>query len=198
MKSRSESLEFALLGLLKHAPLHGYELRKRLLTILGPFRALSFSVLYPQLHRMQVAGLIIESVAEDQLNPRKRPRIVYSLTAAGSDRFDQLVASQSQTLDKSGTAQVDDEQFEVWMAFFDRAPRANRLWILQLRRERLSERSKLLKAELKRLKAQSDSSIDRYLVEWRRHTLAAIDREIEWLDEMIKLEGTKQDEPGAS
>lgn len=193
MKSRSESLEFALLGLLKHAPLHGYELRKRLLTILGPFRALSFSVLYPQLHRMQLAGLITESLASDE--PRKRPKIVYSLTAAGIDRFDQLVASQNDGVAKQ--PELDDEQFEVWLAFFDRAPRANRLWILQSRRDRLQDRAKLLTGELKRLKSQSDSTLDRYLVEWRRHSLAAINREIDWLEEMIKSEGAKQDEPGA-
>ncbi|MFM8694215.1 MAG: PadR family transcriptional regulator, partial [Actinomycetota bacterium] len=43
MRSRAESLEFALLGLLKESSLHGYELRKRLSAIFGPFRALSFS-----------------------------------------------------------------------------------------------------------------------------------------------------------
>ena len=52
MRSRSESLEFALLGLLSQSPLHGYELRKRMSAIFGPFRALSFSVLYPQLRKM--------------------------------------------------------------------------------------------------------------------------------------------------
>ena len=46
MRPRAESLEFALLGLLSQGPLHGYELRKRMTAIYGPFRALSFSVLY--------------------------------------------------------------------------------------------------------------------------------------------------------
>ena len=64
MRSRSESLEFALLGLLSQSPLHGYELRKRMGAIFGPFRALSFSVLYPQLRRMMEAGLIAESTVE--------------------------------------------------------------------------------------------------------------------------------------
>ena len=61
MRSRSESLEFALLGLLAENSLHGYELRKRLTSIFGPFRALSFSVLYPQLKRMLEAGLIAQA-----------------------------------------------------------------------------------------------------------------------------------------
>ena len=76
MRSRSESLEFALLGLLSQTPLHGYELRKRMGTIFGPFRALSFSVLYPQLRRMLEAGLIEESVVD---SPSRRSRIVFTL-----------------------------------------------------------------------------------------------------------------------
>jgi len=81
MRSRSESLEFALLGLLSQAPLHGYELRKRIGTIFGPFRALSFSVLYPQLRRMMEAGLIAETVMEAT---SRRSRIVYAITDKGA------------------------------------------------------------------------------------------------------------------
>ena len=83
MRSRSESLEFALLGLLSQSPLHGYELRKRMSAIFGPFRALSFSVLYPQLRKMMEAGLIDASVADTS----RRSRIVYVITAKGTTRF---------------------------------------------------------------------------------------------------------------
>src|SRR5262249_616382 len=38
--------------------MHGYELRKRLYTVLGAFRALSYGSLYPCLHELQDAGLI--------------------------------------------------------------------------------------------------------------------------------------------
>ena len=44
---RARLLELAVLGLLHEAPMHGYELRKRLNTVLGPFRALSYGSLYP-------------------------------------------------------------------------------------------------------------------------------------------------------
>lgn len=39
MSRRSGILEFAVLGLLRESPMHGYELRKRLNTSLGVFRA---------------------------------------------------------------------------------------------------------------------------------------------------------------
>ena len=57
MRSRAESLEFALLGLLAQDSLHGYELRKRLTSIFGPFRALSFSVLYPKVYE-EIVSLV--------------------------------------------------------------------------------------------------------------------------------------------
>lgn len=86
VRSRAESLEFALLGLLSQGPLHGYELRKRMTTIYGPFRALSFSVLYPQLRKMMEANLIEKSFT-DEGGLSRRSRIVYDLTQKGSEKF---------------------------------------------------------------------------------------------------------------
>jgi DNA-binding PadR family transcriptional regulator len=45
-------LEIAVLGLLGESPMHGYELRKRLSTLLGAFRAFSYGSLYPTLRRL--------------------------------------------------------------------------------------------------------------------------------------------------
>ena len=56
--------EFALLGLLHEAPMHGYELRKRLHDLLGAFRAFSYGSLYPTFRRLQRAGLIVEEGPE--------------------------------------------------------------------------------------------------------------------------------------
>ena len=59
-RNRSGVLELAVLGLLRETPMHGYELRKRLYTVLGAFRALSYGSLYPCLHELLAAGLIAE------------------------------------------------------------------------------------------------------------------------------------------
>ena len=53
-------LEFAVLGLLDEAPMHGYELRTRLKAVLGAFRAFSYGSLYPTLRRMRERGWIVE------------------------------------------------------------------------------------------------------------------------------------------
>ncbi|HEX7405635.1 MAG TPA: PadR family transcriptional regulator [Candidatus Nanopelagicaceae bacterium] len=176
MRSRSESLEFALLGLLSQDPLHGYELRKRLIAIYGPFRALSFSVLYPQLRKMLDAGYIEESFAQDG-GLSRRSRIVYRLSTKGKARFENLTETVSPDT-------WEDEGFEVRFAFFSPTSRANRLRILEGRHRRLKEKAEILRTELEK----SPVGIDKYLEEWRRHSMESAEREIAWLEDMIKTE----------
>jgi len=174
MRSRSESLEFALLGLLSQTPLHGYELRKRMGTIFGPFRALSFSVLYPQLRRMLEAGLIEETVVD---SPSRRSRIVYDITDKGQARFESLTETVSPET-------WEDEGFEIRFAFFSPTSSKNRVRILEGRHRRLKEKAEILRGELEK----SPIGIDKYLEEWRRHSLDSADREMAWLEKMIKTE----------
>ncbi|MCX6430332.1 MAG: PadR family transcriptional regulator [Actinobacteria bacterium] len=176
MRSRSESLEFALLGFLQQSDLHGYELRKRLTTIFGPFRALSFSVLYPQLRRMLDSGLIEESFIDDG-GISRRSRIVYRLSDRGKARFVEL----TQTV---GPDTWEDEGFEVHFAFFSPTSPTNRVRILEGRHRRLKERAEILRSELEK----SPVGIDKYLEEWRRHSLDSYEREIAWLEDMINTE----------
>lgn len=175
MRSRADSLEFALLGLLSQSPLHGYELRKRMIAIFGPFRALSFSVLYPQLRRMVLAGWI-ESNEVDVTS--RRTRIVYSITDKGARRFEQL--TETVTPDS-----WEDEGFEVHFAFFSPTPKKNRVRILEGRLRRLQEKAEILRSDLE----GSPVGIDKYLEEWRRYSLDSLEREIAWLEGMIKTEG---------
>lgn len=176
MRSRSESLEFALLGLLSQNPLHGYELRKRLTAIYGPFRALSFSVLYPQLRRMLENGLIQENVVNPAGRSR-RSRIVYHLAPKGEERFAKLTDTVSPDT-------WEDEGFEVRFAFFGPTSRPNRVRILEGRHRRLREKAEILRSDLER----RDGGTDKYLDEWRRHSLESAEREIAWLEDMIKTE----------
>ena len=59
---RSGVLELAVLGLLHETPMHGYELRKRLNSVLGAFRAFGYGSLYPCLKELLRQGLIAEEV----------------------------------------------------------------------------------------------------------------------------------------
>ena len=99
-RNRSGVLELAVLGLLHGTPMHGYELRKRLYTVLGAFRALSYGSLYPCLHELLAAGLIAEEHEEAEApaaSPAKaragrRSLKVYRLTADGKERLQDLLA----------------------------------------------------------------------------------------------------------
>ncbi|MEV5971044.1 PadR family transcriptional regulator [Streptomyces sp. NPDC051921] len=73
-------LELSILGFLYEAPLHGYELRKRITALTGHVRPVGESTLYPAIKRLEKAGLLVR---ETQQGPAAAPRHVLSLTAAG-------------------------------------------------------------------------------------------------------------------
>ena len=79
-------LEFAVLGLLHEDPLHGYELRRRLNTRLGAFRALSFGTLYPCLASLQGQELVSVDRDEPRAAGSRRQRITYTITEATAER----------------------------------------------------------------------------------------------------------------
>src|SRR5580692_10258502 len=98
-RNRSGVLELAVLGSLHGTPMHGYELRKRLYTVLGAFRALSYGSLYPCLQELLADGLIVEehdeagaddgatTAARSRARPGRRSKKVYRLTADGKERL---------------------------------------------------------------------------------------------------------------
>ncbi|HVB26617.1 MAG TPA: PadR family transcriptional regulator, partial [Mycobacteriales bacterium] len=93
---RSGVLELAVLGLLHETPMHGYELRKRLNNVLGPFRAISYGSLYPCLKQMLLAGWIGEDgragAGEAPALSGRRAKIVYKLTAEGKEQLQALLS----------------------------------------------------------------------------------------------------------
>jgi len=184
--SRSDVLELAVLGLLHEAPMHGYELRKRLGAVLGPFRALSYGTLYPSLRRLSELGWITES---DRLDDATRPasrraRIVYELTAAGTERFEHLVHD-------AGPASWEDDSFDVRLAFFSRTAAEVRIRVLEGRRSRLEERLEQVSDAL----ARNRERVDRYTLELQRHGLESVQREVRWLNELISAERDRPKAP---
>jgi len=132
---RSGVLELAVLGVLHETPLHGYELRKRLNSLLGAFRAFGYGSLYPCLKDLLAKGLIAEDAAGPSAKPLagRRSKIVYRLTAEGKERLQDL-------LGQSGPASWEDDGFGVHFAFFGLTQADIRLRILEGRRSRLEER----------------------------------------------------------
>ena len=78
------SLGNALLGLLNHGPMSGYDLKKMLDHPMGFFWAAQMSQIYRELNKLEEKGLV-KSVIEPQ---EKRPdRKVYQLTKEGQETF---------------------------------------------------------------------------------------------------------------
>lgn len=172
-------LEFAILGVLHEAPMHGYELRKRLTALLGAFRAFSYGSLYPTLRRMQREGWIVEEDVDSGRGGSwgRRAKRVYKITADGKDRFAELIAD-------AGPQTFEDDGFGVHLAFFSKTPAEIRMRILEGRRRRVEERREGLRAALSRAGEQ----IDRYTRELHRMGLETSEREVRWLNELIAKE----------
>ena len=100
---RSGVLELAVLGLLHETPMHGYELRKRLNSFLGAFRAFGYGSLYPCLKELLAQGLIAEEPPDMLGKPLagRRSKIVYRLTAEGKERLQQLLAEPGPAADRA-------------------------------------------------------------------------------------------------
>lgn len=181
MPKRADVLDHTVLGVLSDGPLHGYELRKRLTAILGPFRALSFGSLYPCLHRLTGTGLIeqIDTVDREDIVgvSTKRARIVYALTSEGKETFATWVAD-------SGPDAWEDEAFAARLAFFSRTEAAVRLRILEGRRSRLEERLSALQASIDRTQERMDVYAERL----QQHGIEGAEREVSWLEDLIATE----------
>lgn len=172
-------MEFAILGLLHESSLHGYELKKRLDSVLGRFRAFSYGSLYPCLAKMERAGWIVKEAQGSSAMAGRRSRVVYKLTADGKEHFQQL-------LTEAGPSTWEDDNFGVHFAFFAHTDSQTRLRILEGRRTRLEEKQEGLRAAFARMRER----LDDYTLELQRHGLESVEREVRWLNELIQGERT--------
>jgi DNA-binding PadR family transcriptional regulator len=162
--------------------MHGYELRKRLNTSLGVFRAFSYGSLYPCLKTLVAQGWLIEETTPDSDLPAatlagRRAKIVYRLTAAGKEHFEELLAA-------SGPDAWEDDHFAARFAFFGQTSKDVRMRVLEGRRSRLEERLEKMRASL----ARTRERLDDYTLELQRHGMESVEREVRWLNELIETE----------
>lgn len=169
------TLELAVLGLLADSPMHGYELRKQVNTLLGWSRLLSYGTLYPALKTLGRDGYI--GADTDEVVGGRRPKIVYRLTADGKERLSEL-------LEDTGPAAWEDDAFGIRFAFFGRTNSPTRVRILEGRRSRLEERL----AHVRDAGRRGRERMDAYTKELQRHGLESVEREISWLTDLIDKE----------
>ncbi|MBW3594126.1 MAG: PadR family transcriptional regulator [Actinobacteria bacterium] len=187
-------LELAVLGLLKERAMHGYELRKQLGTMLGPFWQVSWGSLYPALRRLAKAGAIDKDEQPVPKRPAKRVlaktsktsktskatsgrrKTVYKITPYGDRMFTEMLEETA--------AAVDAEHFTLKLAFFRYLPPETRLTLLERRRAYLQDKLAQFKANVREYKERVDS----YTLSLHNHGIAATQNDIEWIDELITNE----------
>jgi DNA-binding PadR family transcriptional regulator len=190
-------LELPVLGLLKERSMHGYELRKQLGAMLGPFYQVSWGSLYPTLRRLAKAGAV---EMETQQAPRKtkptrvstrrtskttkasgalgpgRRKNTYRITTQGEEMFTAMLEETA--------AAVDAEHFTLKLAFFRYLQPETRLALLERRRAYLLEKLAQFKTNLREYRERIDS----YSLSLQRHGMAATESDIAWIEELISRE----------
>ncbi len=165
-------VDLAVLGLLKQGPLHGYELKRRLVD-LGLLRV-SFGSLYPALRRLNRDGHveIVEGTGR---------RKVYAITIAGEDRFGELLR---------GTAPDREEErtFRVRVAFLRYLEPEARLELLERRRALLRARVAKARQAISATASRTRQAVDRYMLSIMEHGARLAEADIAWLDELIEDE----------
>jgi DNA-binding PadR family transcriptional regulator len=166
-------LELAVLGLLKEAPMSGYELKKQLTVKLGAFWRVSYGSLYPCLKRLAGDGALDVEVAPFT----SRKKHVYRLTERGNRLFHQL-------LESADMRDLEQDRFSLRLAFFRYLRPETRLDQLERRRGYLQERLADLRSSLR----GSRERMEGYTIEVMDHGLDEREREIAWLDRLIARE----------
>ena len=180
-------LDLAVLGLLKEGDLHGYELNKRLKSLVGGY-ANSYGALYPALARLERRGWVSstavapELVTDDQAseeNARRsrkrstrsksgRTRKVYQITEAGEDHLLELLQEDAN----------NERRFRLQLAFCRFLPPDRRLALFELRRAHLVS----LQAMARRDPVHSN---DPYVRSLFQRDQERRDHDLVWLDRLI-------------
>lgn len=173
---RHEVAEFALLGLLRDAPSHGYALAAEFAPEgrLGAILHLKMSQMYAYLHKLERQGWL---VARDEPPEAGRPRRVFSLTDAGKRSFDAWLARPV-----SATRDVRLE-FLVKLAFALERDRDLAARLVSSQREatgawlaRLEQEATPMTERVERLDARNVT---------RRHRILQSRATLTWLDELL-------------
>ncbi len=190
-------LDLAVLGLLKEGDLHGYELNKRLKSLVGGY-ANSYGALYPALARLERRGwvssaavapeLATDEQASDEPARRNRKRStrsksgrtrkVYQITEAGEDHLLELLQEDAN----------NERRFRLQLAFCRFLPPDRRLALFELRRAHLVS----LQAMARRDPVHTN---DPYVRSLFQRDQERRDHDLVWLDRLIADERNNRPSP---
>lgn len=164
------TVEIYALSVLRHGPVHGYELKRR---VRRPSIApVNNNSLYPALRRLEGAGAVTKSVEQQEGRPARN---VYAITEAGRALLLDLVSTLPREL------AADDEEFLLRVSFFDELAVPARLEVLGARRTVVQEAL----GQVQGLLAEPAAETTR---PWRRRSqeqlVDRLEQELRWLDEL--------------
>lgn len=200
-------IELAILGLLADQDLHGYELKKQLAELLGPWSSVSFGSLYPALGRLEKAGSIraLEPGAEDDAGPtipmtgalsgelaafrRRGGTARPTRTKAGIGRRGKKVYA----ITDAGRARVhelltapgpdDERSFAIRVAFCQQLTTAERLALFDRRRAELTAMLDTRRATV--TSAAGTRRADPYRRLLRDRDTRSLTSDLAWIDELV-------------
>ncbi|MCP4130757.1 MAG: PadR family transcriptional regulator [bacterium] len=75
---------YAILGMVSHAPMTGYDIKKRIENSIGYFWNAGFGQIYPELRKLEDQGLITKSEESSDKGPNRK---VYTITETGQEEL---------------------------------------------------------------------------------------------------------------
>ena len=160
--------------MIRETPRHGYEIKKRVGSVLGRGVSMNNNVLYPALRRFEDEGVVTSRLQPQQGSPTRR---VFRLTEKGQEVLREMLE------DFPVARAHDDAEFLTRVAFFDIIDREARLDILETRRRVMQEEL----GHLQEMKALVDKHRQTYSVQLLAFLKGTIARELEWIEGMKRL-----------
>lgn len=166
--------ELLILGLLKERPKHGYEIKKEIKKVLGPFAGLETKSIYYPLRTLQKNKFLKRKIGKVGRRPEK---YIYSLTLTGRRRFEELLNKNFLIIQRP-FLNVDLSLFFL--------PHADKSVILRRLKSRLRGLERIERWEEKMFKKLKDDEDKYHLFAIIDHNLKLIKAEIAFISEFIK------------
>lgn len=158
-------VELPMLGLLREGRLHGYELKRRLESLVGFFGTVSYGSLYPMFHALELRQYVTRGSEE-------LDRIVYRITPKGRERFVQLMHDPSVAVTQK-------------LLFLQAIPQGERKQILE---GHIEEWAKKLANYQQAQEEINAHTVDRYQATLLSHEIERLGKDIVWLQQLIDEE----------
>jgi|CXWL01.1.fsa_nt_gi DNA-binding PadR family transcriptional regulator len=171
----SDAKTLMVLGLLQAGPRHGYELHRIVVAHGALYADFKKPTLYHLLHRLTVQGAVVVH-AEGGTRGRRGERLVFALTPAGGNKFQDLLRNALSTYDPAQTT------FEMAAAYLPWIPVKEAEALLAQRRDAIKTRHAEVVSELNHLTGEPASQRLAARSLATDHALSLLDAELAWME----------------